>query len=83
MDARTRAGRHARRKLGLTVAFEDPVLRASAATRAALGLGIVFIMVVKPAAVGVVIVFAIALAIGAATVLARGAGLRGVLARSE
>jgi hypothetical protein len=59
------------------------VLRASAATRAALGLGIVFIMVVKPELVGVVIVFAITLAIGAATALVRGVDARGTLARSE
>jgi hypothetical protein len=63
--------------------LEDQVLRASAATRAALGLGIVFVMVVKPAAVGVVIVFAIALAVGATSALARGGGARGVLAGNE
>jgi len=67
----------------LRARLEDPVLRASAATRAALGLGIVFIMVVKPAAVGVVIVFSIALAIGAATGLARGIAERGALAGNE
>jgi hypothetical protein len=63
--------------------IEDPVLRASATTRAALGLGVVFVMVVKPEAAGVAIVFAVALAISAATALARGAGARGALARSE
>ena len=63
--------------------LEDPVLRASAAARAALGLGIVFDMVVKPAATGAVIAIVIALAIGAATALARGVGARGALAGSE
>ncbi|HEX7981409.1 MAG TPA: hypothetical protein VF461_22555 [Gemmatimonadaceae bacterium] len=62
---------------------EDPVLRASAATRAALGLGVVFVMVVKPEVIGVVIVFAVALAIGAATALARGVAARGALAGNE
>jgi hypothetical protein len=63
--------------------LEDPVLRASAAARAALGLGIVFDMVVKPAAAGAVTVFVIALVIGAATALARGVGTRGALAGNE
>jgi hypothetical protein len=51
--------------------LEDPVLRASAAARAALALGVVFAMVVKPAAAGVAIVFAVALAIGFATTVTR------------
>jgi hypothetical protein len=63
--------------------LEDPVLRASAATRAALGLGVVFTMVVKPATAGVLVVFVIALAIGAMSALARGAGTRGALAGNE
>lgn len=63
--------------------LEDPILRASATTRAALGLGIVFAMVVKPPAAVVVIVFAVALATGVATALARGDGARGALARNE
>jgi hypothetical protein len=62
--------------------LQDPVLRASAATRAALGLAVVFDMVVKPAAVGAVIVFIVALAIGAATAV-RGVGARGALAGNE
>jgi hypothetical protein len=67
----------------LRTRLEDPVLRATAATRAALGLAIVFDMVVKPAAAGAVIVFVIALAIGAATALARGVGARSALAGNE
>lgn len=63
--------------------LEDPVLRATAATRAALGLGIVFVMVVKPAAVGVAIVFAVALTLGAATTLARDVRARSALAGNE
>lgn len=63
--------------------LEDPLLRASATTRAALGLGIVFDMVVKPAAAGAVIVLVVALVIGAATMLARGIGARGILAENE
>jgi hypothetical protein len=62
--------------------LEDPVLRASAATRAALGLGVVFTMVVKPAATGVLVVFAIALAIGA-VIAVRGVGARAALAGNE
>src|SRR4029079_11453671 len=46
--------------------LEDPILRASATTRAALGLGIVFAMVVKPAAAGVVLCCPVALVTGAA-----------------
>jgi hypothetical protein len=67
----------------LRARIENPVLRATAATRAALGLGIVFDMVVKPPAAGAAIVLAIALAIGAATSLARAAGARGALATHE
>jgi hypothetical protein len=67
----------------LRARIEDPVLRASAATRVALGLGIVFVMVVKPSAVGTVIVFVIALLMGAATAIARGVGARAALAGSE
>ena len=51
---------------------EDPVLRVTAATRAALGLAVVFDMVIKPEALGALSVFVIALVIGAATAL-RGA----------
>jgi len=56
----------------LRTLIENPVLRATAATRAALALGVVFVMVVKPEALGVVIVFAIALTLGVATALTRG-----------
>ncbi len=51
----------------LRARLENPVLRASAATRAAIGLGVLFDMVVKPAATGAVIVLVVALVIGAAT----------------
>jgi adenine/guanine phosphoribosyltransferase-like PRPP-binding protein len=67
----------------LRARLENPVLRASATTRALLGLAIVFDMVVKPAAVGAVIALVVALMIGAATVLARKAGARGALAANE
>jgi len=63
--------------------IEDPILRLSAATRFALGLGVVFVMVVKPGAVGAVVVLIIALAIGAAAALTRGAGARGALAGND
>ena len=63
--------------------LDNPVLRASAATRAAIGLGIVFDMAVKPAAAGAVIALVAALVIGAATLFARGVGARGTLAANE
>jgi hypothetical protein len=62
--------------------IEDPVLRISAATRFALGIGVVFDMVVKPGAVGATVVLIVALAIGAATAV-RGSGTRGALAGNE
>jgi hypothetical protein len=62
--------------------LHDPILRASAATRAALGLAIVFVMAVKPAAATVLVVFAIALGIGAVTAI-RGVGAGRALAGSE
>ena len=61
----------------------DPVLRASATTRAAPALGIVFDMAVKPAAIGVVTALVVALAIGAATSLRGGTGARGTLAAND
>ena len=64
-------------------ASRNPVLRASAATRAAVGLGIVFDMVVKPAAPGAVIALVVALVIGAGSSLIRGVGARGALAANE
>jgi hypothetical protein len=67
----------------LRARLENPLLRASATTRAALGLGIVFDMVVKPAAAGAVIALVVAFVIGAATLLARRAGARGALAANE
>jgi hypothetical protein len=67
----------------LRARLEDPVLRYSAAARAALGLGVVFDMVVKPGAAGAIIVLAAALAIGVAGALGRSAGARGALAGSE
>jgi hypothetical protein len=47
----------------------DPVLRASAATRAALAVGIVFVMTVKPAPPGAVIALVVAILAGAAPTL--------------
>ena len=63
--------------------LDDPILRATSSTRAALGLGIVFDMVVKPEAAGAVIVLVVALVIGAAASLARTAGARRALAASD
>ncbi|MFL5617229.1 MAG: hypothetical protein ACJ79A_02405 [Gemmatimonadaceae bacterium] len=67
----------------LRTRLQDPILRASAAMRAALGLGIVFDMVVKPAAVGAVIAFVVALLIGAASSLRGRVVARGTVAASE
>jgi hypothetical protein len=47
----------------------DPVLRSSASFRAAIGLGIVFNMSVKPPTVGALAVMGVALAFGAAAAL--------------
>ena len=66
----------------LRARIHDPVLRASAATRAALGLAVVFDMTVKPSALGAVIVILLALVIGAVTAV-RGVGARGALAGNE
>jgi len=63
--------------------LENPVLRASAVTRAAIALAVVFDMAVKPETVGAVIALVAALVIGAATSLARGVGARGTLAANE
>jgi len=63
--------------------IENPVLHAVAATRAAIGLGVVFDMVVKPPAAGAVIAIVLALVIGTTASVARGVGRRGVLAASE
>jgi hypothetical protein len=60
-----------------------PMLRASAAMRAALGLGIVFDMAVKPAAAGAWIALVVALSIGAASSLRGRVGARGAVAASE
>jgi len=67
----------------LRARLDDPILRATAATRAALGLGIVFDMVVKPAAPVAVISLALALVVGAATLISRRASARGTLAANE
>jgi hypothetical protein len=67
----------------LRARLDNPILRASAATRAAIGLGVVFDMVVKPEAAGAVTALVVALVIGAATSLARGAGTRGAFAANE
>lgn len=64
----------------LRARINDPILRATAATRAALGLGIVFDMAVKPAAAGAVIALVVALVIGAASSLRGGVGARGAVA---
>ena len=61
----------------------DPILRASAATRAALGLGIVFDMAVKPTAAGAVIALVAALLVGAASSLRGGVGARGAIAAND
>ena len=45
--------------------LRDPMLRASAAMRAALGVGIVFDMVVKPGLMGALAVVVVALVVGA------------------
>jgi hypothetical protein len=67
----------------LRARLADPILRASAATRAALGLGIVFDMAVKPAAAGAVIALVVALLAGAASSLRGGIGARGAVAATE
>lgn len=61
----------------------DPVLRASAATRCAFAIGIVFDMAVKPAAVGAVSVLVVALVVGAATSFRGRAGARAAVAAAE
>jgi hypothetical protein len=67
----------------LRVRLSDPILRASATSRAALALGIVFDMVVKPAAAGAAIALVVALVLGAATSLRGGVGARGAIRASE
>ena len=67
----------------LRARLADPILRASAATRAALGLGIVFDMAVKPAAAGAVIALVVALLAGAASSLRGGVDARGAVAANE
>ena len=52
--------------------LHDPLLRTSASLRAALGLGIVFNMSVKPAPVGALTAMGVALALGAAASLMKG-----------
>ena len=61
----------------------DPVLRASSVTRAALALGVVFDMAVKPAAVGAVTALVVAFVIGALSSLRAGAAARSALAPNE
>jgi hypothetical protein len=67
----------------LRTRLADPILRASAATRAALGLGIVFDMAVKPAAAGAAIALVVALLVGAASSLRGDVGARGAVAANE
>lgn len=57
--------------------LRDPVLRTSASLRAALGLGIVFNMSVKPATAGAFAAMGVALALGAVVALMRGADMQG------
>ena len=61
----------------------DPVLRATAATRLALALGIVCDMVVKPEAPGAVVAIVVAVVIGLGSSQIRGVGARGALAANE
>jgi hypothetical protein len=63
--------------------IDNPVLRATGVTRAALALGVVYVMVMKPAAGGAVSVLVAALVIGALASVVRGAGARGALAANE
>ena len=63
--------------------LDDPVLRATAATRAALALGIVFDMAVKPEAAGAISALVVALLIGAAASLGGRAGASGAVVANE
>ena len=54
--------------------IDDPVLRATGAMRAALGLGVVFDMVVKPPTAGAVSAIVVALVIGAVSSVVRRSG---------
>jgi hypothetical protein len=63
--------------------LRDPVLRASAALRAALAVGIVFDMVVKPGTAGALAALIVALVVGAAASLAGGNGRRSAVVASE
>jgi hypothetical protein len=67
----------------LRTRLADPILRATAATRAALGLGIVFDMAVKPGAAGASIALLAALLLGAASSLRGGVGTRGAVPANE
>jgi hypothetical protein len=67
----------------LRARLENPVLRATAATRAAIGLGVVFDMTVKPAAPVAVSALFVALVIGVGSSQIRGVGARGALAANE
>ena len=58
-------------------------VRATAATRLALALGIVFDMVVKPEAPGAVVAIVVAVVIGLGSSQIRGVGARGTLAANE
>jgi len=53
----------------LRAGLADPVMRTSATLRAAIGLGIVFDMAVKPAALGAVIEIVVAIVLGAVLAL--------------
>jgi hypothetical protein len=63
--------------------LRDPALRASAALRAALGVGIVFDMVVKPGTTVAVAALIVALVVGAAALLAGEVGGRSAVVANE
>ena len=63
---------------GLSARLSDPVLRAAATIRAAIGLGIVFEMALKPAGASAVIVLVVALVAGSLVALIQSSGRRAV-----
>ena len=67
----------------LRARIENPVLRASAAMRALIGIAVVFDMTVKPATAGAVIALVAALVVGAGISLGRGMSARRAIAASD
>lgn len=61
---------------GLRERLSDPVMRMAATLRAAIGVGIVFDMAVKPAAPGALAAIGVALAVGALVAFAQWSGRR-------